>query len=212
MESLKKRRRTVVLLLGITAALTTALTATEPAVRQPSRLDRLPLAVDGFIGTDIAVEQSIKDILETPDVLMREYRSPDGMQIALAIVHYQQYRVYFHMPEGCMVGRGSFVVADDREKMPASVSAAPVEANRLVLKKRDGNEYVYYFFVTGNLVTPSYPQMRFHLMTEHLKHRRTGAALVRFSMRTHAQGSDRRLERFKEFIGKFSSILPEYLS
>jgi EpsI family protein len=210
MELFKKRCRIVVLLLAAAAALTTILTMTEATATAPADLERLPLEIGDFVGADIPVEQEVKDILETPNVLMRDYVSRDGVRVALAIVYYEQYRVYFHMPEGCMVGRGSLIVANEKENIHAGTNAPPLEANKLVLKKHDGSEYVYYFFVSGDLVTPSYPLMRLHLMMEHLRRRRTGTAMVRFSTRTTEQDARKQLARLKEFISQFSPLLPEY--
>ncbi len=212
MEALKKRFRTVVLLLAVSAALTTVFQLSISNSTKPANLEQIPLLVGDFVGAEIPVTQSVKDILETPNVLMREYRSLDGTVILVAIVYYEQYRVYFHMPEGCMVGQGSVIVASETENVSPASASFPLKANKLVLKQEGANEYVYYYFVSDGLITPRYPLMRLHLMLQHLKRRQSGAALVRFSTHASPANAEERTARLKDFIRQISPLLPEYLS
>ncbi len=213
MTSLKTRSRVVIALFGIAACLTIALRVTATNNKSTALLTDLPLIIGDFTGEELQVEESIKDILETPNVLMRNYASPDNVLINLSVVYYEQYRVYFHMPEGCMTGQGSVIVASERADMSAlDGKNQPIIANKLVLKQVEGNEQVFYFFIAGDLITASYPRMRLHLMMEHVKRRPTGAALVRFSTRTNGVSDEDSLTRLKEFIGQITDILPDYLS
>lgn len=213
MVSLKNRLTIIMVALGVTALLTTVIRANaraHPAEVVP--LTELPLIIGNYSGREIPVEQSIKEILETPNVMMREYSDTEGVNIIAAIVYYPQYRVYFHMPEGCMVGRGSIIVAEEREAIGIRNGDTPfVTANKLVLKQGDGDEHVYYFFVSEDLITPSYPAVRFHLMMEHLQGRPAGAALVRFSTRVNENNSARNIQSLKSFIGEVCPLLPRYL-
>ncbi|MBI5116954.1 EpsI family protein [Candidatus Poribacteria bacterium] len=213
MASFKTRLSIVVVLLGVTAVLTTLVKVTVRAhPTNAAPLDELPLVIGDFSGTEIPVEQSIKEILETPNVLMREYVGPRGVSITAAVVYYPQYRVYFHMPEGCMVGSGSVIVAEEREIIALpNAQKATLAANKIVLKQRGSDEHVMYFFVSGDLMTPSYPAMRFHLMMEHLKGRTAGAALVRFSTRAGEDNRVQNTQALKAFIADVCPLLPIYL-
>lgn len=213
MASAKSRHRIILVLFSIAAAVTTALTlTTAPSSSGAGTLDDFPFIVGGFWGVDIPVEQSVKDILETSDVLMRNYVGPDGTRITLAIVYYEQYRVYFHMPEGCMTGRGSVIVASEREVFASSQGEGePIVANKIVLEQTGGNEHVYYFFAAGGLITPSYTKMRLHLMWEHLKRKPVGAALVRFSTKTGGTDEGETLETLSDFIDQMIPVLRSHL-
>ncbi len=112
-----------------------------------------------------------------------------------------------------MTGQGSVIVASEMETIESiRERGEPILGNKFVLKQNEGNEYVFYFFVAGDLITPSYPRMRLHLIMEHVKRRPTGAALVRFSTRTNGVSDEDSLTRLKEFIGQITDILPDYLS
>lgn len=195
------------------AVLTATLNLTATKNTDTATLNDLPMVIGGFTGTEFPVEQSIKDILETPNILMRDYVGPENVHINLTIVYYEQYRVYFHMPEGCMTGRGSVIVASEREIVaPSERGKGPLVVNKLVLKQAEGNEYVLYSFVVGDLITPSYPRMRFKLMMEHLKRKPTGAALVRFSAKPREGGEEETMKALKNFIKETVVLLPPILS
>ncbi|RJP75097.1 MAG: EpsI family protein [Candidatus Abyssobacteria bacterium SURF_17] len=213
MASFKTRLAVVVVILGITAFLTISIRVmarAHPANAMP--LNELPLVIGNYTGREIPVEQSAIEILETPNVIMREYTGPGGVDIVAAIVYYPQYRVYFHMPEGCMVGRGSVIVAEEKEAIDiSSGGTSSLTANKLVLKQRDRDEHVFYFFVSGDLMTPSYPAVRFHLMMEHLRGRSAGAALVRFSTHVNEDNRVQNVDVLKGFIREICPLLPVYL-
>jgi EpsI family protein len=176
-------------------------------------LDALPLTIGTFTGVEVPVEPKIKDILETRNVILRDYMGPNGVRVSLAIVYYDQYRVHFHMPDGCMVGKGTIVTAHERESLGVLEGGREsITVNKLALKQPEAREHVFYFFTTGDLITASYTKMRIHLMMSHLKRRHAGAALVRFSVRTDENNEEMALKTIKDFIKQTAVILPSYLS
>jgi len=211
MASLRRRCRIVIALFGLAAILTTALSVTARTGGGSTILNTLPLTVHGFAGVELPVEQSTIGILETKNVLVRDYVSPEGVHVFLSIVYYPHYRVSFHLPEGCMQGRGSVIITKGNETFDIPKRKTPVSMNSFILEQADGYEHVLYYFVTGDLITASYPEMRFHLMTEHLKRKNTGAALVRFSTRVGNRETSKRSETFKEFVAHMTALLPAYL-
>lgn len=211
MTSPKARCWILIILFGVAAVLTSALNLTAAAKSETVVIDNLPMVIGDFTGVELPVEQSTKDILETQNVLTRDYVSPDGVHIILAVIYYEQYRVYFHMPEGCMVGEGSIIAASEKETLTTTQGQGdPIVANKLILAQPYGEKRVLYFFMVGDLITASYPQMRFHLMMEHLKRRKAGAALVRFSTTTDAD-DEQILETLNDFIEQMVPVLRSHL-
>lgn len=202
---------TVLALLGLSAFLTVVLNVAAQGEAAPADLQKIPLMIGEYVATDLPVDESVKEILETPNVLMRDYTSPDGLHIMLSIVYYEQYRVDFHMPEGCMVGRGS-IISDSRiQALSCKDQDTPILANSLVLKQRTENEHVLYYFLVDDIATPSYLSMRFYLMMRHLMRKPTSAALVRFSVRL-PDGQNEGLNEFRSFVIQLTSLLPSYLA
>lgn len=217
MDSFKTRCRIVLILFAITAGLTFALNGMASQGASAPSLESIPLHVGLFHGQDMPVENSVKDILETPNVIMRRYYGPEGEEIDFSIVYYEGHPVMFHMPEGCMTGKGSVIIADERESLGSyGDEDEPLIANKLILQQPDGKEHVYYFFIVGDLITPSYTKMRLYLMSEYLKERQAGAALVRFSTRvaldTSQEDAEEALEILNHFVGLTIPVLRSHLS
>jgi len=209
---MNRRFLIVAVLIGATAAAVTWLNLTVKVTTASDQILHLPKQVGRYIGVDLPVEQRIVDILETPNILMRDYIGPDKSRISVAIVYYPQYRVYFHMPEGCMAGSGSVLLSKGQERVDVpGWNPQSAVANKLVFEQRTGNEIALYFFESGSMVTPQYTKMRWHMMKNHIMRRQTGAALVRFSIRTNNGDTQHALEVLKEFMGRFIPILPDYL-
>lgn len=206
-KSFQTRRRIVIIALAVSAVLTAVLNLSVTGHTDAARVSELPLFIGEFSGRELTVNQTVKDILETPNVMMREYAGPDGIPVTLAIVYYEQYRVSFHLPEGCMTGIGSVISASGKERIGGE---PPIIANKLILKQSEGAEFVYYFFLVGDLITPSYPEMRLKLMTERLKGRNPGAALVRFSAKASGKEEDA-LSVLRDFGRQLTPLLPQYL-
>ncbi len=199
-------------LLGVTAVVTTLLNVTVKTTAMSEQILRLPVEVGPYVGHDLPVEQRTIDLLETKNVIMREYVGPNDIHIAVAIVYYPQYRVYFHMPEGCMAGSGSVLVSKSREVVEVpGWNPATITVNKLVFERYNGRETALYFFESGPMITCRYTEMRWYMMKNHVLRRQTGAALVRFSTRTTPEDTYDAVAALKEFIGQFVPILPQYL-
>jgi len=212
MESVKKRCWIVLVLLGVTAVMVTLLNLTVKSSARTGKILRLPTDVGPYVGSDMLVDQRVIDILETSNIIMRDYVGPKDVHVAVAIVYYPQYRVYFHMPEGCMAGRGSIVVDKGHERIDVPGWDPPfITANKLLFEQGDRYEIALYFFESGPMITPWYSEMRWHMMKNHVMRRQTGAALVRFSTRTSVDQTDQALALLKEFVGLFVPVLPDYL-
>jgi len=212
METMNKRCRLVLVLLCVTAVVTILLNVTVKSTAASKPVLQLPVEVGAYIGQDLPVERRVMDLLETSNIVMRNYVGPNRVNISVAIVYYPQYRVYFHMPEGCMAGRGSLLVTKEKEQIDVPGSDRPSsDATKLVFDQSAGREVALYFFESGPMITSSYTRMRWYLMRNHILRRRTGAALVRFSIRSTDEDTQEELAVLKKFVGQFVPILPEYL-
>jgi len=212
METMNKKYRLVLVLLCVTAVITILLNVTVESTAESKPVLQLPMEVGPYMGQDLPVEQRVMDLLETSNIVMCNYVGPNRVNISVAIVYYPQYRVYFHMPEGCMAGRGSILVTKGKERINISGWDRPsIDANKLVFDQSTGREVALYFFESGPMITSYYSKMRCYLMINHILRRQTGAALVRFSIRTTGEDTQEELALLKEFVGRFAPILPEYL-
>ena len=212
METMNRKYALVLVLLCVTAVLTILLNLTVESTAASKPVLHLPSEVGPYKGQDLPVEQRVIDLLETSNILMRTYVGPNRVNISVAIVYYPQYRVYFHMPEGCMAGRGSVLVSKGKEQIDVPGWSNPtIEANKLIFDQGENREIAFYFFESGPMITSYYTQMRWYLIRNHILRRQSGAALIRFSIRTTADSTQNEIAVLKEFIGQFVPILPDYL-
>ncbi|MCD6288601.1 MAG: EpsI family protein, partial [Candidatus Hydrogenedentes bacterium] len=166
-----------------------------------------------YTGVKLPVSDRVVDILETSNIVIRDYLGPNGARVKVAIVYYPQYRVYFHLPEGCLAGQGSVIVDNGERKVDlAGTDFGTVSARKIVFEQAAGNEVVLYFFESGPMITAKYSLMRLHMMKNHVMRRQTGAALVRFSTFVPA-GADVEtgFQTLQTFMKQFVPMLPQYL-
>jgi EpsI family protein len=198
--------------MGATALAATVLSMTVSSVATEKMVVDLPTEVGPYIGKELPVSKDVTDILETTNIIMRDYVGPGGQQIKVAIVYYPQYRVYFHLPEGCLAGKGSVIVdSGERQVDMTGTDFDTISARKIVFEQPGGNEVVLYFFESGPMITSKYPRMRLHMMKNHVMRRQTGAALVRFSTHADIGQTEAGFQSLQEFMKLFVPILPEYL-
>lgn len=177
------------------------------------KLENIPLELGEWKGQDIALSERTYGILETKDVLMREYTNARGEKVALVIIYSAVNRGSFHPPEICYLGGGTELLNKGFERIetePGKNSSA-MEVNKLVMQNRAGKEIAWYWFTAGNRVIASYYRQQLFFLWDEIRGNRQGGALVRVSTRSGdgLKGAD---VRGKDFIRQIAPILLDYLS
>ncbi len=186
-------------------------TQTIKGVAQPHiDLQRIPMKISGWEGENIPVSAEINAILETRNVLMREYNDGAGSEIVIAIVYYKDSRIALHLPESCLMGQGGKLV--ERKEVPVGFSdKTDVHAMQLLTVGTSEDYAIRYYFQTGEYITSSYLDFRKKMMWNKLGKVSRGGALVRFSVETSPATMQLNLERLTRFIHAIGPMLSEYL-
>jgi hypothetical protein len=79
----------------------------EPLINK--KLFSFPMKIGQWTGKKITMEGWVFKSLETPYGILRDYHSPDGETVNLAITWYDDREVAFHAPEACLGGVGDKV-------------------------------------------------------------------------------------------------------
>ncbi len=194
------------LLLSATAAAHVAVRAAQgQGLGTTSRHDiDIPATIMGYQqeGADLPVEESVSRLLETNRILMRQYRSPNGYPVQLAVVEADRTRRSLHFPEVCFVAQGFEV----REQYKAPVGVQFV-GTRLVLTRGEFHEAVIYWFKTGNHFTGSYLENSARWGWEQLKFNTPTSSLIRVSTPITNQGT----EAAFRLLDDFATSLTPYL-
>lgn len=163
-----------------------------------------PQEIDGWKGRDIKLTEKEYDILETRNLVLREYTNSSGQKISLFIIYSETNRSVFHPPEVCLIGSGIDIVDKKDEAMKIGKSA--FLTNKLYLEKGREKELVLYCYKAGKLYTNSYYFQQTYLMLHQIFGRRTPGATIRVSMAV-SRDEQTTLNALKNFLGKAVSIL-----
>ncbi len=175
----------------------------------PVEILKIPMQIGEWIGEELAISDLTTDILETESVLMRAYSNPEGKEVVLAVVYYQNSRVALHLPESCYSGAGSFIVAREVEPMHIP-DLEDFSANELTIKGNKGNQVALYYFETSDSKTHSYKDMRWQRMVNKFQSKSNNGALVRYST-VSTLSPEEDVELIKEFIQVMAPVLTEHL-
>lgn len=184
MAKLKFRYLTVVLLLLATSAVVHALQHSQEQDGEAglANLRYIPMQVSKWQGEEFPLEERIYDILETRAIIHRSFRSSEGENVFLSVVHYHDTKVDFHQPESCLGGIGL-----KTEKTTKAVSLRSGDETRtfnlarLVSTHQNGKSLVYYFYKAGPFIGSNYTLMRLNIAANKMMRNDTKGSLIRIS-------------------------------
>lgn len=175
-------------------------------VAAPQRADSglsVPMRVGTWQGRAVQVDKRSIEILETTDVLAREYQRSSEPSVWLARVSGFGQRAAFHPPELCFVGSDFEVL--ERGPITVRINAAPYRLMRLVISRDGQRAEAWYWFTAGSRVTASYYQQQLWLVADMLRGRKAGGTLVRLS--TFLDDPKASRARLTEFLESYQYYL-----
>jgi len=141
----------------------------------------LPSQIDGLTGTDIPMDQHTLDILETSDVLFREYTAPGNPPYYLTVIFSENNRKVAHPPELCLSGGGNTVEEKKKILFDTDIKKS-FDAQRLIVN-HGYNKWMYlYWYKTGKLYSSHYMYQQLLASVTQLFYRKSSCALIRLSM------------------------------
>lgn len=174
----------VIILLTVTSIFSVSLFFREKASSDKLSIARLPYRIGEWTGRDLPVTERDYAILETRNLVAREYANPSGNKIFLFIIYSETNRSVFHPPEVCMIGDGVTITDRKTEKIEKNDKYAFL-TNKLYLEKNKSKEMVLYCYKAGNFYTDNYYFQQGYLALHQIFARRVGGATIRVSMPLH---------------------------
>ncbi|MFH0731627.1 MAG: exosortase C-terminal domain/associated protein EpsI [Candidatus Omnitrophota bacterium] len=138
-----------------------------------------PYKLGEWEGKDIKIEERDYEILETRNLIFREYINPSNEKIWAFIIYSETNRSVFHPPEVCMIGSGLKILDKKSEEM--SFDKYKFLTNKLYIGDDTGKELVLYCYKVGNFYTENYYLQQALFAINQLLGRRAGGATVRIS-------------------------------
>ncbi len=192
---------TVAITLGIEAQRARAVEkreSSESVLKIPSQI-----AQYHQVGEDIEIEQHVKDVLETSDILVRNYASTSSM-VQLTIVYAGTTRRSLHFPEVCLVGAGWEI----RDQKSINVGFT-FSARQLVLVRGERRQAVLYFFKTGEELTGNYFLNAWYWAKNQITFGQSTSAMIKVAAPISVRGEEATFAVLDDFAMKFAPVLLE---
>ena len=188
-------------LLLVTGALSLYLTRPRPVPDPSVLLQRIPLEIGEWRGTEYELDRRTLELLGTEDVLSRSYRrDPGDPPVQLLVVLAQQIRRRTHPPEQCLTGGGSSIVRSEIWKPAIEGAPEGFAVRELELAMGNGRMLTWYFYKTGDHLNTSYwahqARVAFSKVTN------PGATDILVRVETPMRGTDRMSarSRMRDFL------------
>lgn len=176
-------------------------------------LENIPVQIGGWKGKDIPISERVYKILETKDVLTREYSNARGGRVDLTIVYSGTSRAAFHPPEICYLGGGRELLNKNQEEIEIGGPGknSRLRANKLLMKDKFGLEIAWYWFTAGSKVTENYYLQQCYFIRDELRRNPVGGSLIRVSTRTVSDDPLQADALGRDFIRQLVPLLPDYI-
>lgn len=165
----------------------------------------LPKTIGDWQATDIPLTKLDYEILETTNLVMRQYKDPAGTSIYLYIVYSNDNRKVVHPPEVCYMGSGATVA----EKGALQISPR-IRANKMVTESAGGRQLVAYWYKAGQFYTDNYFQNQLKIVWRRTFGKSTSAALIRVSLDIKGGDEAAAVELIRKFCGQLEPLLAKY--
>lgn len=183
--------------------------AASAQVRENSvNLEIIPLKMDSWVGKDIPMTQDVYEILETDDVIFREYRDQSNYPVVVAIIFSDSKRASFHPPEICYIG-GGIELMDKKFDTLALGNGSKLETTALSMKSEtESGVYwitAWYWFMVGKRNIANYYVQQLSMLQSLFSSKPIQGAMIRISV-------DSNDEFGKEKASDFVTSLMPYLN
>ncbi len=153
---------------------------------------------------DIYLDERTYDVLETRNVLARNYKSSRG-NVYFFIVFSETNRKVSHPPEVCYEGEGTEVSEKGSFALDMPELKEPLSINKFIAQKGNQKELVFYWYKAGDKFTSNYLKQQVRIMLGQLVGKRMSGALIRISVPLIDNNESKAFETFREFS---SSAVP----
>ncbi|MCK4533150.1 EpsI family protein [bacterium] len=208
----EKRVAMVIFLLLIVAMISVRFFYFKKKIISEKNLIDIPFIINDWKSKDIPMAERTYEILETKDVLFREYSKGIGHSVYLCIVYSKDNRKVSHPPEVCYEGGGSMVLSKSIEYI-SLLKGGFFKANKLIVQRGNKKEVVIYWYKAGNKDTISYYKQQWYIVLNRIWERNgsSSGALIRFSSPILNNNEEETIVLMRKFIAEVIPILNEYL-
>lgn len=171
-------------------------------------VSKLPMDIQGWSGRDLPVDERAYEILETHNLILREYQKA-GRKVYIYIVYSSDNRKVSHPPEVCFEGSGVTIVEKNKIEIP--LAEGTTKANQLIVEQSDAINVVLYWYKAGSFYTDNYLKQQLTVALDHMKMKKTSGALIRVSAEAPSGDSKQAMANIEEFVKAVSAYFPSVI-
>lgn len=176
----------------------------EMAAHDKLDVHKFPMRVGQWQGRDLPITEKEYNILETRNLISREYTNSSGDRLFLLIIYSETNRSVFHPPEVCMIGSGLCITNKLVEEF--NVGNKVFTTNKLFAEKGQFKEIILNCYKAGNIYTSNFYIQQTRLALYQIFGRNIPGATLRVSMSVGKDPSAT-LATLKEFLSESAVIL-----
>jgi EpsI family protein len=170
------------------------------------KMSEFPKAIGEWDSKEIPVPDRVYELLETMNVIMRDYSNRKNEKVNFTLVYSQRNRKVSHPPEICLEGGGATIIG----KTPVKITDSIV-ATQLIIEEASSRELVVYWYKSGEQNTNNYLKNQFKTSLDRFAGKRTSSALIRLLTVIENNKVEEALGRVKSFAILIEPLLNKYI-
>ena len=146
---------TIIGLLSVTSFFSINLFFQQRSQRDELDINTFPFKMGEWVGKDIEIGEYNYKILQTRNLIVREYNHPSGARLNLNIIYSETNRSVFHPPEVCLMGSGVEILDKKTEKIQGR-NGETIFTNKIFLEKEGMRTVSLYCYKIGGFYTENF--------------------------------------------------------
>jgi len=164
-----------------------------------------PKTIGEWKAQDIPLDEHVYELLETKNLIMRNYKNRQGESVNCYIIYSQDNRKVAHPPEICLQGEGATVV----DKTAIQVTDS-IKATKLILEKSLSRELVIYWYKAGNLNTNDYIKQQLKIAINRMLRKSSSGALIRLVTEIKGESQGKALSLLQTFAKQIEPLIQKF--
>ena len=201
-------------LITATAILTTSIAGRSEIKPERAFFSAFPRTIGEWQGKPETLGEEVLKTLDLSDYLLADFAKPNGMPVNFYVAYYESQRKGSspHSPTVCLPGGGWQIVDMSRRTFPGTDTQASFQFNRVLIRKGNTSQLVYYWFEERGRVMADEYQVKWYLFRDALIDNRTDGALVRvITPIVNGEAEEAADQRINNFLAGALPLLPDYV-
>lgn len=203
----------IVLMLAGTALLLRSRSSAD-VIPRSEPLSQVPRAIDGWVGSDIPIDQETLDVLGPGQFLSRVYSQDSQAQPVGLFVGYfptQRTGVSIHSPKNCLPGSGWAFESSNYVTLHDS-NGRPYRAGEYVVTNGEKRQFVIYWYQAHGRSMANEYVAKVHMVIDAMRMNRTDGALIRVATPIEPlQSTAEAQARAETFTARLVPLLPNFI-